>query len=494
MARPLRPSLLAVLVGALALAGGVAMLLAGPDAAAPAPTATTSAGPEPGVRVGRTDGLADGQVVLVRGSGLPSGLEILVAPCGQEALEDGRFGSCDLDVAARTTTDDEGAFSVGYRVPRSIRVIGEDLDCAVDACVLSIVRSGSTLVELAREPLSFLPDEPVRPQLRALPRSDLSHRTPIRVRASGFDERIRAQQCVRGVVIEGVDGWCDPVTSVRAATVAGEADVVLTALRILVGPDGRLLDCLDPALRCELEVRDDAGASAVVPLWFDPDLPLPEPPSLLVDPAVGLGDRDEVRVVVAELLGATYDLELCPREPNRDGACAPVGSGSVRGPSGTATLAVRLPRLLADAAGTVDCAVAPGCELRLTGPHPTDPAGVRSVVVAFDPARPLQLPLVAFEQPPEGGAPGIVVATGGSVRPMVALCAPDTPDETCRRVVGTPEPRSPGVWAWPGEAWFADLGCPASCDAVVIADPGYPPVRAPTLGVAATSSGAAAPD
>jgi hypothetical protein len=481
-------------LGVLALAGGTAMLLAGPDAAAPAPTATTAVGPEPGVRVGRTDGLADGQVVLVRGSGLPSGLEVLVTPCGTEALEAGRFGSCDLDVAARTRTDDEGAFSVGYRVPRAIRVIGEDLDCAIDRCVLSVVRSGNTLVELAREPLSFLPDEPVRPQLQALPRSDLSHRTPIRVRASGFDERIRAQQCVRGVVIEGVDGWCDPVTVVRAVTVGGDADVVVTALRILVGPDGRLLDCLDPALRCELEVRDDTGASAAVRLWFDPDLPLPGPPSLFVDPAVGLGDRDEVRVVVAELLGTTYDLELCPREPGRGGACAPVGSGSVRGPSGLATLAVRLPRLLADGGGTVDCAMAPGCELRLSGAHPTDPAGVRSAVMAFDPGRPLLLPLVAFERPAAGGPPGIVVATAGSALPTVALCAAGAPDETCRRVVGSPEPRGPGVWAWPGEAWFADLGCPASCDAVVVADPGYPPVRAPTLGVAPTASAGTASD
>jgi hypothetical protein len=270
--------------------------------------------------------------------------------------------------------------------------------------------------------------------------------------------------------------------------------VVVTALRILVGPGGGLLDCLDPALRCELEVRDDAGTSAVVQLWFDPELPLPGAPSLFVDPATGLGDRDEVRVVVADLLGASYDLSLCPRGPDRDGACTPVGSGSLRGPLGLAALPVRLPRLLADGAGTVDCALAPGCELRLTGPQPTDPEGERSVAVAFDPRRPLLSPIVAFVQPSAEQPPDLVVATGGTDVPVVALCAAALPDEACRRVVGSPEPRGPGVWSWPGEPWFADLGCPASCDAVVVGDPGYPPVRSPTTGVVATPGEGNAPD
>jgi hypothetical protein len=504
-----RPLRLPLLVAAVLVATGAALLLGtgGSGTARPTPPAPT--GPPPGVTIGPTDALVDGQIVSVRGAGLPAGLEVLVAPCDLASLEAGRFGSCDLDVAARTTTDDDGAFSVGYRVARTIRVLGDDLDCAVVRCVLSVIRSGASLVELAREPLGFVADETPRATVSVLPRSDLSHRSPLRVRASGFADRAVVRQCAVGAAVSAVldpaspadpeARWCDPATTRRLLTDDGVADLVVTALRVLVGPDGAPLDCLAVDLHCELDVTDGGpggGAAVVVRLWFSPTAPPPGDPSLLAAPTVGLGDRDEVQVLVAELLAAPYALEVCPAtDPpvpatptagTPAAGCTPVAT--VQGPVGTGSVAVVVPRIVGPGTGTVqDCAAAPGCVLRLRGPHPRDPAGAVAVVpLTFDPLRPLVLPLVVVEPPPatDASAPVVVrVLAPGDVRPTLSVCAtgagPDDP-AGCR-AGGEPVRQPDGTWRWDLviPASVGGASCPAGCDVVVAGEPGYPPVRTP---------------
>jgi hypothetical protein len=496
-----RPARLPLALAVLAIVAGALLLASGQDRGGREPTAPPTAGPPPGVTVGPAVGLRDGQLVGVRGAGLPSGLEILVAPCGRDALEQGRFGACDLDVAARTATDDDGAFAVGYRIARTIRVVGEDLDCATGHCVLSVIRSGANLVELAREPLSFDPVDPVVPSLVARPRSALSHRAPVEVRLEGLGDRVDVRQCLQGPELAdpgglrdpvdgatgagdetgGSDRWCDPATGRTVTTEAGSAQLTVIALRVLVGPDGPL-DCAAAWTECTLEVSD--GATTVsTRLWFDPTLPLPGVPALVVEDGQGLADRQEVRLTVTELLAAEYGLSLCPATPAgvAGQGCEPVGTGSVRGPVGLAVLTLSLPRRIGDGNAPVDCARPPGCALRLAGPHPTEPGeAVAFAPVGFDPSLPLLLPMLDVRASGERFVVRALVA--GEAVPALAICPPgaDPSGDRCRPA--GPGRRGPdGVWEWQVREDSASMpaDCSEGCEAVVTADPAYPPAKAP---------------
>lgn len=470
-------------LAAVAVASGLALLLGWrPDDDGPS-QAPTSTGPEPGVTVAPTQDLEDGQVLIVRGNGLPPELEILVAPCGRKALDEGRFGSCDLDAAASTETSEEGGFSVGYRVSRVIRVLGEDLDCAAEECVISVIRSGTTLVELAREPVTFRPVAASGPQLRVIPRSHLRHLSTMQITGSGFGDGTTARICASDVLLPDADGqlgserWCDPATVEVIDTSSGTIDLSTTAPRVLAGPLGPV-DCAAPGGRCELEVRDSAGSVATVRLWFDPAVPPPDPPALLAAPTSGLTDRHEVQLVFANLLGARYELALCVA--GAPSPCRPIGPGAVNGPLRTSALNVTVPRLIAGESGSVDCGASAGvCVLRLAGPGPAGPGDhVVEVPLTFDRAQPLQLPLLALDPGDGDGAPALLVLPPAGTRPTVDLCpeAADPASGGCT-AAGAGVRSDDGVWRWPLDSLAPGTGCSPGCEVVVTVDPAYPAVR-----------------
>ncbi len=341
-----------------AAAGGTLSSLATPlpfdpdGPLAPPPTATvTPAGP-----------YAHGQSVTVRADGLVWAASATVVQCAAGPVDPSH---CDQGTERYVYLEDGDAAELTMRVLAVIDTTSGPVDCReVGACELVVV-SASSLdpARTARVPLLFDPaTEVVPPVLVVTPAEDLVHGQTITATGSGFtDDFLQFSQCA--AVGDGPEtciwlpGFAEP-----SPTGTFTAEVRVSAF--VPTPAGEV-DCRDPDAPCVLVAsssRPDSSRAGRAPLRFDPDTPLPPPPSITVTPSTDLAEEAALTVAGTGFGGldrSSVDLSVCQTGTAR--CDETVGSWIEPAADGTFTTAITVAASFRTWDGTVvDCRAAAG--------------------------------------------------------------------------------------------------------------------------------------
>ncbi len=355
-----RRGLLAVLVGAMALAGSPAQ---------PALAAT------PLLRVSPDTDLFDGQEVTFGLTGLDEAAQVTFAQCPAGV---GSVDECGFATSTHFLGDDAGPIAGTFIVSTILRNVwppeADDAtatDCRVAACELvAFDDSGSSTVVAARAALGFDPNAPlIDIEATVTPSTGLVDGQTVRVQGSGF----RTSGEGDALLCSGFESdtpACRLLTILEIDEQGSLDQEVRVRARIPVGVD-EAVDCRDPKATCHLVLEQEGvQAPVLLPLSFRVDGALLPLPSISVTPSTGLGDQTDV-----ELTGTDFepDAELIvvvcsgSRLPACDSDSAAFlsadGTGQV---SGTITVSANFeaPSLgfgLTEDGPPVDCRQDPGC-------------------------------------------------------------------------------------------------------------------------------------
>ena len=193
--------------------------------------------------------------------------------------------------------DGDGNLSLTFNVRRLIGYPGPGgtvVDCAEKpGCVIRIA-SYVDLLHSVDVPIAFDPDvpPPPPPTLTVAPNRDLTHNEVVTVSGSGFvaNDFVRLSEC-----LEGEDGFQEACSGSYGGSVPLTADAdgsfttSFTVKRVLGNPGGPNADCTKDG-ECALYAQSDTDpfSSTETDLHFDPDAPLPPPPTLSLEPSTDL--------------------------------------------------------------------------------------------------------------------------------------------------------------------------------------------------------------
>ncbi len=421
-----------------------------------ATTPTTASGAVPGVPAGDAPtitvtphtNLVGGQPVTVVGTGFTS----TVVPSGGIGVGQCRAGAvgqdgCDLSNLAFPQPDASGGFTLTFRVRRTLNIGGTTLRCddAPGTCILG----GAVINDQARAAFSLLEFDPNAPRpnpvLTVTPNTNLLNRDVVRVSGTGFSTSgyLEVSQCAVG------SPYCSSVVYLGEETSGvdpqGNFSVDLSVRLRARTVDGSPTDCL--AVACEIRTRSyqDPDYNVWAPITFDPNQPIPPPPSITADPTTGLADRQTIRVTGANFDGNT-GLWFQQCLATNDG-CRYINTPVFVAPDGSFSADVTVRRQIyryrfLDEPGPpelVDCVVA-GCTLEAyTDEGFESPA---SIPLSFDPALPVAPPPTMTVDPSTGLAFRATVAvTGSGFTPnefvYAEVCVGTTTYGSCRGFSGT---------------------------------------------------------
>jgi Neocarzinostatin family len=100
--------------------------------------------------------LADGQTVVVNGTGFTPNDSVGMAECASSAVSP---SNCDLSTVQFAQTDSTGAFSTDYTVTRDITANDTNIDCALTPCLLGAADLSDYSIDAAAA-ISFNPTIP----------------------------------------------------------------------------------------------------------------------------------------------------------------------------------------------------------------------------------------------------------------------------------------------------------------------------------------------
>jgi|GEM_PF-1936387 Neocarzinostatin family./Calx-beta domain. len=278
--------------------------------------------PTPTISVTPATGLHHGQSVTVSGVGFDPQAGVEISQCGPN-----NSGFC-ADFLTDLVAGADGTFTTSVQVSRLITgfdLLGggpttTTLDCATIACAINADESTASEFSLsARASISFdgsVPP-PALPVVTAAPLTNLPYRATVTVHGTGFSpgEAVSSESCLSGPSFGTCGGF-------GFGTADGNGAVTLSVpvRRTARGFDGGTVDCVDPAVSCQVSVFGQHGYEQFeFPLTFDPNAPIPPPPTVSATPTSGLGYRQPVTVRGA---GFAPDAEIgiteCSGNPSSD--------------------------------------------------------------------------------------------------------------------------------------------------------------------------------
>ncbi len=123
--------------------------------------------PVPAITVTPSTNLVDRQIVTVTGTGFSPSTLFGAAQCDALTAPDLGIDACDLSTSRTSSTDADGNVQFDMGVRRIITVQGNEIDCALSACILGAATlSGTTPIESTGVPISFDPSVPPAPALQ----------------------------------------------------------------------------------------------------------------------------------------------------------------------------------------------------------------------------------------------------------------------------------------------------------------------------------------
>lgn len=379
------------------------------DPDAPLPT-------EPAATVEPDTGLVDRQVVSVSGGGFLAGRYLRIWQCAAS----GDPAPCII-MAEGAVTDSEGAFGHEMTVRRGISAGDAGVvDCAAGPGTCEIVVSDPGNLEYAvHVPIAFDPvgPPPAPPSISVTPSSGLADRTDVSVAGAGFESGayVELMLCEEGT--GGYDGYCRPYYDDQAvAGDDGSFEATLLLRRLIDDEDGDPIDCAFESCAVVATAYRSVSERAVAPVTFDPDLPMPDPPVMSVDPDEGLVDGQVVHVEASGFApGANLSLSQCTQTEDLGLVCRWNTSDSIAADgSGSFSADVEVRRLVAswDDSEPVDCAAAPGtCFVEARSYE--EPLDRARVPISFDPEVPPSPPPSLAVDPSSGLADRQEVAVDG---------------------------------------------------------------------------------
>jgi len=235
----------------------------------------------PAITVTPATGLADLQVVTVRGSGFLPGSPVSLSECSPSAF------TCDT-ASQSVTPGFRGQFLATMTLRRRIALQnggGSALafaDCVVASCEIDAASQSSPANVSA--PVSFDPRKPsVVPSASVIPNSGLSDDQAVNVTLHGFGSHrsVLLVECVNHAAIDEFLSNCDGSTLTVATTPAGGGDPTASIfVHSAINSAHGLVDCTQPGA-CVLVATTDAyfgyftGGVAAQPAAAAPSLQLP---------------------------------------------------------------------------------------------------------------------------------------------------------------------------------------------------------------------------
>ncbi len=291
--------------------------------------------------------------------------------------------------------------------------------------------------------------------ITAEPSTGLVDGQTVSVSGSGFppNESIGVVMCTREAARDqggrGVDACNIGRYGSGTSDAAGNVTIEFAVSRLVL-LDGQEVDCASEAGRCLLGMGmiSDYDQSGGATIDFDPSVPLPDPPSVVLDRHDGLTDGMVVPLRVTGLRpGVPVYVSECATDT---GECTPLVQGATDD-AGAFTHDVRLWRSfggyldpMTTADPNVDCAVR-ACQLRVDTEAPGGRT-VPAVDLRFDPGAPARQPPVV-ELPPGPYRVGDTVpvrvrGVAGGDGPAINICTRSDTGGEC--------------WAPPGPVTVAD--------------------------------------
>ncbi|WP_369374092.1 neocarzinostatin apoprotein domain-containing protein [Streptomyces sp. cg36] len=253
------------LLGAAAACGALALALVGaqPGSAAPAPDG-------PALKVDRTAGIRDGDIVSFGITGGPPKEYVWVEQCVARA---GGGTACDENTGRQFRIYPDGTYQLS---PKKLYALLDtpagSADCrtatAADRCLLALTDNAGAV--LTTVPLKFAPHAPLEapPTLRATPNSALADGQSVKLSGQRYEPQyhIPVLECLAGATDTFA---CRPGSRPPATTDQGRIDQDLTVSAAFTTIDGRTADCRKDA--CELVAfasRYHGPATVRTPIGF----------------------------------------------------------------------------------------------------------------------------------------------------------------------------------------------------------------------------------
>ncbi len=337
------------------------------------PEAPATTDPEPTLVIEPSTDLVSNTRAMASGSGFPANANLLISQClpAAEVLDD-----CDTRFGF-PSSDSTGAFSTTisiYAVINPANSVGFDCSASAEPCIVVAVDVNEG--RRARVPVSFDPDG-VLPPLGTIsiePSTGLIDRQTVQLSLmlDGPTEfGLSVRQC-------RAEGLCDEP---QVGFFHGDESATVQVRRLL--SDG--FDCASAEGACVLEVLDSfTSQSAETPLSFDPEAEV-VPLLLTAEPSTDLPFIATTEVTGSNWTpneGLTINQCAAGASPNFDNSC--IRRAFVFSEDGTFAQTVTLRRTIRTGPDeTLDCAVAPGCELVAQGNH--DPRDLARFAIGFDP-------------------------------------------------------------------------------------------------------------
>ena len=373
--------------------------------------------PTPTITVTPSTGLHHDQSVTVAGHGFDAQADVEISQCGPNS-----FGSC-ADYLTDLIVGADGTFSASVKVSRLVSTFDlgpggpgapTTVDCATDVCSISASEYSDSGVSLdASAPLTFdgsVPP-PALPTVTATPLTNLPNRATVTVHGSGFSagESVYAQQCISGDRFGTCAGFGEAVADSN-----GDVALTVSVRRTVASFDGTSTDCVDPAVLCRINVTGARSYEQFdFTLGFDPNAPVPPPPTVTVSPNTGLGYRQSVAVHGAGFSpNATVELEQCTAPAPNGSSCAGFNEATTDG-AGTFDTNTVVRRILRSPFGPapLDCAVT---QCALVAQEFDGFSDSASATLGFDPNSVAPPPPVLKASPDDGLHDGDSVEVRGS--------------------------------------------------------------------------------
>lgn len=392
--------------------------------------------PVPSITVTPATGLHHNQTVTVAGTGFEPNGDLELTQCPPSSP-----GFC-LDALDFITVGGDGTFSDQVRVSRLVTQFSFPtqtvVDCIDGGCTIAADEFLSNFELSASAPIGFDPSDPppAVPVVTAAPLDNLPFRAAVTVHGTGFSpgEQVFAERCVETDQFGDCSGSFTPDS---VADANGEITLVVAVKRISQGPDGAV-DCVDPKVTCSIEVFGERSYEQFsFPITFDPNAPIPPPPTITVAPNSNLGYRQAVRVQGSGFTpGVNLVVEECALTafPDAPTLCAGSGAPVAADQQGALDTTFAAHRIVFGgfsssvdcAAGLYTCVIAVG---ELGEFDPSNLLGTASAPVRFDPNSVPPPPPTVVVTPSRRLVDGQLVAVSGAgfspnASVGLALCKP----------------------------------------------------------------------